>query len=119
MDSNYVKLNYSSTLDGSVLILTCENYISNMNTTDEQVLNVICHSNESWIPDPADFIKSCSIILSGIFIYHTICIINHTLPSTIRVVTNTLTCTSMASNSISNCMTDRLQVLLGCMNTCK
>ena len=31
-----------------------------------------------------------------------ICIINHTLPSTIRAVIGTLTCTSMASNSTSD-----------------
>ena len=47
-------LNYSSTLEGSVLILTCENDIS----TDEQTLNVTCHSNGSWTPDPVDF--TCS-----------------------------------------------------------
>ena len=31
--------------------------------TDEQVLEVICHSNTvttSWKPDPTDFIESCS-----------------------------------------------------------
>ena len=55
-----VKLNYSSTLDCSVLILTCENVISNVNTTEEQILSVTCHSNGSWIPDLADFIESCS-----------------------------------------------------------
>ena len=48
------KLNYNSTLEGSVLILTCENDTS----TDKQTLNVTCHSNGSWIPDPADFICS-------------------------------------------------------------
>ena len=52
-----VNLNYSSTLEGSILILTCENEISNMhmNTTDEQVLHATCHSNGNWIPDPAEF----------------------------------------------------------------
>ena len=55
-----VKLNYTSTLDGSVLILTCENEMSNMSTTDEQILSVTCHSNGSWTPDPAEFIESCS-----------------------------------------------------------
>ena len=61
-----VRLNYSSnsTLDGSVLTLTChsEYEMSNINpsTTDEQVLKVTCHS-KTWIPDPADFIKSCSL----------------------------------------------------------
>jgi hypothetical protein len=48
------KLNYSSTLEGSVLILTCENATS----SDEQTVTVICHSNGSWIPDPAEF--TCS-----------------------------------------------------------
>ena len=37
-----------------MLILTCENDTS----TDKQTLNVTCHSNGSWIPDPADFICS-------------------------------------------------------------
>ena len=48
------KLNYSSTLEGSILTLTCENDTS----TDKQTLNVTCHRNGSWIPDPADF--TCS-----------------------------------------------------------
>ena len=64
----YVKLNYTSTLEGSVLILTCENdniIMSNMNTTDEQILNVTCHNNASWIPNPADFIKSCLLFTRG------------------------------------------------------
>ena len=52
MDRN-VKLKYSSTLDGSVLLLTCENEMSN--TTDEQVLNVTCHNNGNWTPNPAEF----------------------------------------------------------------
>ena len=56
MNSN-VMLNYSSTLEGAVLItLTCENDTS----TDEQALNVICHSSGSWIPDPAQFTCSSS-----------------------------------------------------------
>ena len=38
----------------SVLTLTCENDIS----TDEENLHVTCHSNGSWIPDPAQF--TCS-----------------------------------------------------------
>jgi hypothetical protein len=48
-------------LEGFILILTCENEILNMSTTesDKEVLNVTCHSNGSWIPDPADFIQSC------------------------------------------------------------
>ena len=57
MDSN-VELNFTSTLDGPVLILSCENEMSNINTTDEQILSVICHSNGSWVPDPAEFIES-------------------------------------------------------------
>ena len=60
MNRYYVKLNYTTTLDGSVLTLTCENEMSNINTTDEEILNVTCHSKGSWIPNPADFIKSCS-----------------------------------------------------------
>ena len=59
VDKN-VKLNYSSTLEGSVLILSCENETSYMNITDEQVLKVICHSNGHWIPDPAQFTCSSS-----------------------------------------------------------
>ena len=53
-----VKFNYSSTLEGSVLILCCENEMFNMNTTDEQVLKVTCHSNGNWISDPAEFTYS-------------------------------------------------------------
>ena len=34
--------------------MTCENDTS----TDELTLSVTCHSNGSWIPDPADF--TCS-----------------------------------------------------------
>ena len=49
-------LNYNSTLEGSVLILTCENDTS----ANEQTLNAICHSNGNWIPDPAQF--TCSLI---------------------------------------------------------
>ena len=51
----HVKLNYSSTLDGSVLTLVCENEI---NTTGKEILSVTCHSNGNWIPDPAKF--TCS-----------------------------------------------------------
>ena len=57
---NNVKLNYTSTLEGSALILTCASKMSNNSTTDEKIFDVICHSNGSWIPDPADFIDSCS-----------------------------------------------------------
>ena len=61
MDGN-IKLDYSSTLEDSVLTLTCENEMSNMNTTesDAKILNVTCDSNGRWIPDPTDFIPSCS-----------------------------------------------------------
>ena len=64
MVNRYVKLNFSFTLEGSVLILTCENekLMSTTNATDQQVLKVICHSSAtSWNPDPTDFIESCSI----------------------------------------------------------
>ena len=62
-----VMLNYSSTLEGAVLTLTCQNKnlrscINNAN--DEQILTVTCHSNKSWIPDPADFIESCWSVTS-------------------------------------------------------
>ena len=57
--SRNFKLNYNSTLEGSVLILTCENEIS-FNSVNETTLNVTCDSNGSWIPNPADFIQSCS-----------------------------------------------------------
>ena len=57
-----VKLNYRFTLEGAVLILICKNEMSIMNTTGEEILKVTCHSNASWIPNPADFIKSCSPI---------------------------------------------------------
>lgn len=62
MDSD-VKLNhsYTSTQDGLVLILICENKMPNINTTDEEIFRVTCHSNGSWIPNPTDFIKSCSL----------------------------------------------------------
>ena len=59
--NRYVKLNFNSTLEGSVLTLTCENE-KLMSTTDEQVLEVICHSNKiNWNPDPTDFIEFCSM----------------------------------------------------------
>ena len=61
MDRN-VKLNYSSTLDGSILKLTCKNEMFNTNMyADEQILNVTCHSNGNWIPDPAEF--TCSSLI--------------------------------------------------------
>jgi hypothetical protein len=56
-----VMLNYSSTLDGSVLLLTCENkFQMPLNSTNETTLNVTCHSNRSWIPNPAEFTCSSS-----------------------------------------------------------
>ena len=54
-----LKLNLISTLEGSLLTLTCENELS-LNSTTETTLSVTCHSNGSWIPNPADFIQSCS-----------------------------------------------------------
>ena len=54
-----LKLNLISTLEGSPLTLTCENEMS-LNSTTEMTLSVTCHSNGSWIPNPADFIQSCS-----------------------------------------------------------
>ena len=62
MNSNVkLKFNFSSTLDGSVLVLICENVI---NTTDERTFSVTCHSNGSWIPDPAEF--TCTSFTTGI-----------------------------------------------------
>ena len=58
MDKN-IKLDYNSTLEGSVLTLTCEIETS-LNSTTEMTLSVTCDSNGSWIPNPADFIQSCS-----------------------------------------------------------
>lgn len=58
-----IKLNFNSqTPDGFDLILTCENEVSNTNATDKQVFHMSCHINGSWIPNLADFIKSCSIL---------------------------------------------------------
>ena len=54
-----LKLNLISTLESSVLTLTCENEISR-NSTNETTLNVTCDSNGNWIPNPADFIQSCA-----------------------------------------------------------
>ena len=56
-------LDYSSTLEGSVLRLSCENGIRR--STDEQTLSVTCHSSGSWIPDPAQF--TCSLSTTGTF----------------------------------------------------
>ena len=58
MDRN-VTLNYNSTLEGSVLALTCE--FQNDTSINEQM--IICHSSGNWIPDPThdQFICSPSI----------------------------------------------------------
>ena len=57
MDRN-VTLNYTSTLEGSILTLSqiCENDIS----SNRQIfrLSVTCHSSGNWIPDPTQF--TCS-----------------------------------------------------------
>jgi hypothetical protein len=53
LDRN-VTLNYISTLEGSVVILTCENNTA----TDEQILYVTCQRSGNWIPDPTQF--TCS-----------------------------------------------------------
>ena len=66
MLNRYIKLNLSSTLEDSVLILTCENE-NLMSSTN--VLEVICHSTAtslSWNPDPTDFIESCSSITTTV-----------------------------------------------------
>ena len=55
VDSN-VKLDYNSTLEGSVLTLTCENASSR--STDEEIVSVTCHNSGNWIPDPTQF--TCS-----------------------------------------------------------
>ena len=66
-----VKLNYTSTLDGSALILACETAMFNK-TTNEQFLNVICHSNGRWIPDPAEFtcLSSTTVLPGIVWLYH-------------------------------------------------
>ena len=60
-----INLNYNSTLEGSRLTLTCENEMSNINTgtqTNKQILNVTCHRNGNWVPEPAYFIECCSTV---------------------------------------------------------
>ena len=64
-----VKLNYNSTLDGSILILTCENETPIINITDEQILIVICHNNGNWIPNPAEFTCSSGISLVHLYLH--------------------------------------------------
>ena len=62
MDRNAM-LNYSSTLEGSILLLTCENkFQMSLNSTNETTLSVTCHSNRSWIPNPAEFTCSDSSV---------------------------------------------------------
>ena len=73
MVNRYVKLNFNSTLEGSFLILTCENekLMSTTNATDQQVLKVTCYSNTiSWTPDPTDFIESYSSLYLTTSIAH-------------------------------------------------
>ena len=53
---NDVMLNYSSTLDCSVLILTCKD--GTFRSTDKQILQMTCYSNENWIPNPSQFTYS-------------------------------------------------------------
>ena len=57
VDSNVI-LDYSSTLEGSVLTLTCENDTSRSTDDSEEILSVTCHSSGNWIPNPAQF--TCS-----------------------------------------------------------
>ena len=53
-----VMLDYSSTLEGSILTLTCEN--DTCTSADREILrlSVTCHSSGNWIPDPTQF--TCS-----------------------------------------------------------
>ena len=51
MDRN-VALNYNSTLEGSVLTLTCP---ENDTLIADEVLNATCNSSGKWIPDPTQF----------------------------------------------------------------
>ena len=79
MDRNVMFNNSISTLEGSILTVTCENEIS-LNSTNETTLmiTVTCHSNRSWIPDPAEFTCSDSSVttvavspgITNIFIHH-------------------------------------------------
>ena len=59
LDGN-VTLNYTSTVEGSILTLTCEDDTY----TDGQILrlNATCHSSGNWIPDPTQF--TCSGIVN-------------------------------------------------------
>ena len=57
-----MKLNFSSILEGAVLILTCKNKNLRLytNATDEKILKVTCHmcrNTTSWNPNPVDYIE--------------------------------------------------------------
>ena len=58
VDRNVI-LNYSSTLEGSILTLTCT--CKHDTYTDGEILrlSVTCHGSGNWIPDPAQF--TCSL----------------------------------------------------------
>ena len=77
MDRNVV-LNYNSTLEGSILTLTCP---ENDTFADEVVFSVTCHSSGMWIPDPARFTcSSFTTVPPGTEIYYNniiIIIIDH------------------------------------------
>ena len=59
VDRNVI-LNYSSTLEGSVLTLTCTCEHDTSTDHDGGILrlSVTCHSSGNWIPDPVHF--TCS-----------------------------------------------------------
>ena len=122
-----LKLNLISTLEGSVLTLTCENEMSNTNTstqTDKQILNVICDRNGNWVPEPAYFIEYCStvattpsgIIIRGsrLFKFLSVCIcmvtltidvlnVNHNIEHNISSDAETLLWTPVSSILIAVC----------------
>ena len=61
-----IELNYNSTLEGSRLTLACENDtdMPNINASTT-ILNVACHSDRNWVPNPTNFIESCSTITTA------------------------------------------------------
>ena len=61
-----LKLSLISTLEGSLLTLTCEIEMS-LNSTTETTLSVTCHSNGSWIPDQ---LISFSLVHHSVQLYH-------------------------------------------------
>ena len=68
LNSN-INHNLSSTLAGSVLMLTCEN--DTFTEHDEQILHVTCHSNGSWIPDPDQVTcSSFTTVPPGNYLFH-------------------------------------------------